>query len=149
MAAYGENLMATVRGCDRRPVLQLISIDYTGTSSMAITPTPQGRSTVETYKRIQGSEPSGNTDPLLSALTAQAAAVNKLAWPAVRPVLSALRDYWMDGGFSIHGIQMPALLLICPPELRDLFTATVRALVSSGYLESTSSVRRTRVRELS
>jgi hypothetical protein len=118
----------------------MISIEYTGSSSVAITPTPQGRSTVETFERTQREDPVADTAPLLAALAAQAAAANKLAWPAVRPVLSALRDYWMDGGFSIHGIQMRALLVACPAENRGLFTATVRALVSGGYLEATSSV---------
>ena len=50
----------------------------------------------------------------------------------------ALRDYWTAGGFSVHGIQIRALLLALPAEQHGLFVATIRALVSRGYLEPTA-----------
>jgi hypothetical protein len=119
----------------------LVSVEYTGPGSTAITPTPQGRSTVDVYERTQSDDPVADTAPLLAAISAQADAANKLAWPAVRPVLSALRDYWIEGGFSIHGIQMRALLVACPEAHGALFIATIRALTKGGYLEPVSGVR--------
>jgi hypothetical protein len=118
----------------------LVSIDYPGAGTLAITPTPTGRSAVDAYERVQTDEPIGDTAALLATIAAQADAVNRLGWPAVRPVLSALRDYWMAGGFSAHGIEMRTLLVSCPEEHCGLFTATIRALVEGGYLEPTGSL---------
>lgn len=66
----------------------------------------------------------------------QASAGSKLAWPAVRPVLSALRTYWEAAGFSPHGIQLAPVLHTLPDEHRGLFSATVRALERGRYIEA-------------
>jgi len=125
---------------DELAVAGLLSFDYTGSGSKNITPTSLGHRTVETYERSKAEDPVADTEPLFDAIRAQAAAENKLAWPAVRPVLVALRDYWMAGGLSRHGIQMRALTVACPDENKNLLTATVRSLVEGGYLEPTSSI---------
>lgn len=114
----------------------LIDVEY-HERSRSIVPTPAGRRVVEVYDRTQTDEPIADTTAFISVVAAQAQAANKLAWPAVRPVLVALRDYWMDGGFSVDGIQMRALLLALPTEQHGLFVATTRALVAGGYLETT------------
>ncbi len=64
---------------------------------------------------------------------------NKLSWPAVRPVLIALRDYWEAGGFSPNGIQLPAVVNVFD-EHEGLFIATVRALVAGDYLRAAGDV---------
>jgi hypothetical protein len=116
----------------------LIDIDY-HERSRSIVPTPAGRRVVEVYDRTRSDEPVADTTAFVAAVGSQAQAANKLAWPAVRPVLAALRDYWMSGGFSVDGIQMRALLVAVPSEQHGVFVATIRASVSDGYLEPTAA----------
>jgi hypothetical protein len=71
---------------------------------------------------------------VLDAVATQAGTSSKLAWPAVRPVLAALRAYWEAGGFSPHGVALPAIFAALPEEHEGLFVATVRALVGGDYL---------------
>jgi hypothetical protein len=111
----------------------LISIDYRA-HDWHITPTPYGRSVIAEHDRVQDRELVADIQPLLSAVADQASASNPLAWPAVRPVLAALRMYWQGGGFSQHGIQLPALLEALPDHDARLFAATIRELVGGGYL---------------
>jgi hypothetical protein len=114
----------------------LVSIDY-GQNNWTITPTEFGRNVVDEDRRINGVELLADTDALVEALSRQAQSANPLAWPAVRPVLAALRTYWQSSGFSRHGIPLPALLAALPDECGTVFAATVRALVNGGYLEPT------------
>jgi hypothetical protein len=111
----------------------LISIDYRE-HNWHITPTPLGRSVIEEDARIKSRDLVGPIEPLVEALSRQAQTDNPLAWPAVRPVLAALRSYWQSGGFSQHGIQLLAVREALPGELTQLFDATIRALVDGGYL---------------
>lgn len=116
-----------------------LDIDYTG-NSWCLVPTPEGRHLVEQHDRVNSSEPVADTAPLLAAVTAQTHASNKLGWPVVRPVLVALRDYWEAGGFSPYGIQLRALIELVPEEQDALFAATVRGLMTSDYLVSTTAL---------
>jgi hypothetical protein len=112
-------------------------ISWTGSGgSYQITPTPAGRNTVAALERIRNEEPVADLAPPLAAVAVQAGAANALAWPAVRPVLQSLSDYWASGGYSSHGIQLAALRSACPDERIGLLAATIRALVEGGYLES-------------
>lgn len=116
-----------------------IDIDYRE-HNWNITPTAAGRGLVEQHKRIQTLEPVTEPQPVLDALAAQSESGNKLAWPAVWPVLAALRAYWEAGGFSVHGVQLPALLNVLPDEHEGLFIATVRALARGEYLLPTTDL---------
>lgn len=111
-----------------------LDIEY-GKNTWRLTPTPAGRAVVEQHDRIMTAEPAADLQSILDAVANQAQASNKLAWPAVRPVLEALRDYWEAGGYSRHGIQFTAVLKQIPEEQADLFRATVRALTAGSYLE--------------
>ncbi len=110
-----------------------ISIDYRE-HNWNITPTSFGRAVIEENDRIESRDLIAEVEPLVEALSFQAQAENPLAWPAVRPVLAALRTYWQRGGFSQHGIQLLALREALPDEHGALFAATIRALVDGGYL---------------
>lgn len=114
----------------------LISIDYRE-HNWNVTPTSFGRSVVEEDDRIRSRDPVADIEPLLEAVSFQTHAENPLAWPAVRPVLAALRSYWQKGGFSQHGIQLLALREALPDEYGALFAATIQALVDGGYLTQT------------
>ncbi|MEK6275535.1 MAG: hypothetical protein AABM30_09375 [Actinomycetota bacterium] len=117
--------------------LGVIDIDYSQ-GTWKLTPTPEGRRTVEAQDRIESRGPIADITPLAAAVSAQANSANKLAWPAVRPVLAELRSYWEAGGFSSHGIQLPALANVLPEEHQPLFSATVRSLVDGDYLRPTN-----------
>jgi hypothetical protein len=117
----------------------LISIDYRE-HNWNITPTAFGRGVVEESDRIESREPVADVEPLLAAVSSQAKAENPLAWPAVRPVLGALRRYWQKGGFSQHGIQLLALRGALPDKHGALFAATIQALVDGGYLASVGTL---------
>ena len=90
--------------------------------------------------RSLSDEPTANTTALLEAIIRQGDATNKLAWPAVRPVLAALRDYWMESGFPTDGIQIRPLVAACPSEQRPMFRATIASLIEGGYLRAASSI---------
>jgi hypothetical protein len=111
----------------------LISIDYRE-HNWNITPTSFGRSVVEESDRIESRELIAGIEPLSEAVSFQAQAENPLAWPAVRPILAALRNYWQSGGFSQHGIQLLALREALPDDYGPLFAATIQALIAGGYL---------------
>ncbi len=114
----------------------LLDIDYSQ-GTWALTPTPEGRKLIEYLDRVDNREPVADVAPIAEALAAQADSPNKLAWPAVRPVLAAIRVYWEAGGFSQHGVQTPALLDALPDEHQGLFGVTMRRLVEGGYLYET------------
>jgi hypothetical protein len=111
----------------------LITIDYRA-HNWNITPTSFGREVIEEQDRVQTTELVADIEPVIRALSAQGENDNPLAWPAVRPVLAALRGYWQRGGFSQHGIQLVAVADALPNEHGALFGATIRALVNGGYL---------------
>jgi hypothetical protein len=106
----------------------LVSIDYRE-ASWSIVPAVQGRSVADEYERAQCEELVADAAPFLDAVAAQAQAENKLAWPAVRPVLAAMRAYWEAGGMSPHGIQLRPLLGVLPDDQGQLAVAAVLALV--------------------
>ena len=110
-----------------------LDIDYRE-HNWNLTPTASARSLVEQHQRILDLEPVADLQPVLDAVAEQAGSSNKLAWPAVRPVLGALRTYWEAGGFSPHGVAIPAVLAALPEEHEGLFIATMRALVGGDYL---------------
>lgn len=76
-----------------------LDIDYRE-HSWNLTPTPSGRSLVEQHQRVLSLEPVADVEPVLAAVATQAESSNKLAWPAVRPVLAALRTYL--GGWRLQ-----------------------------------------------
>lgn len=117
----------------------LVSIDY-HEHSLSITPTSVGRSVVEESDRIESRDLVADIETLSEAVSFQAKAENPLAWPAVRPVLAALRSYWQRGGFSQHGIQLLALAEALRDEDGPLFAATIQALVAGGYLAHTGDL---------
>ena len=61
---------------------RLITIDYRE-HNQNITPTALGRSVVAEGVRIESREPLADVEPLVRAVSSQAAATNPLAWPAV------------------------------------------------------------------
>jgi hypothetical protein len=75
----------------------LISIDY-GQHNWNITPSEFGRDVVDENRRINSVEHLADTEVLVEAVSRQAQAENPLAWPAVRPVLAALRDLLAERG---------------------------------------------------
>ena len=117
----------------------LLREDYTSSQyTRKFTPTPEGRRVVEQQARVDAEDPAAPVEPLIAALEAQEQASNKLAWPVVRPVLQALRDYWEVGGMSPHGIQLRALVQTVPNH--RLLATTIRALVNNGYLVPTTNL---------
>jgi hypothetical protein len=117
----------------------LITIDYRE-HNWNLTPTPYGRQVVEERDRVQNQTPLADERPLVDAVSAQAAADNPLSWPAVRPVLLALRIYWQKSGFSPHGIALAPLAGALPDEQAPMFAATIRSLLKGEYLESVGSL---------
>ena len=103
-------------------------------------PTPLARSVVEAHARVSASDPTADVAPIVDAARAQAQAGNPLAWPEVRPVLLALREYWHQSGFPEHGVALRAILEAIPDELFDLFKATVRTLERGEYLSASSDL---------
>jgi hypothetical protein len=120
-------------------VAGVLDIDYTN-GMWALTPTQEGRRLIADLDRIESREPVADVSPLAAALSAQAESDNKLAWPSVRPVLAAIRGYWEAGGFSEHGVQLPAILEALPDKHLGLFGVTIRGLVEAGYLNETSGL---------
>jgi hypothetical protein len=112
----------------------LISIDYRE-NSWLITPTPHGRALVAAHDRSLHDEPLADRDAIVDAVELQLGASNPLAWPAVRPVLDALRSYWQQGGYPEHGIPLKPVAAALPDEVTPVFAATMRALVDGDYLE--------------
>jgi hypothetical protein len=117
----------------------LITIDYRE-HSWNIAPTRDGRSAVEESDRIMSREPLADANPLVRAVAAQNDATNPLAWPAVRPVLAAIRFYWQQAGFPPDGIPLLGLGQALPDSQLPLFAATVRTLIESEYLDQTGQL---------
>ncbi len=117
----------------------MIDIDYLQ-HSWNLVPTALGRRIIQEQDRISSEEPVADVTPLVTATAAQAEAGNKFAWPAVRPVLAALRRYWEEAGFSEHGVQVLPLIDALPDEQHVLFAATLRELVAGEYLVATSTL---------
>ena len=118
----------------------LVGLDYPGTSSISLTPTGRAYEVVEELDRVEGAELTADAKEITGAVEAQAAADNKLAWPAVRPVLVALRNYWEASGFSEHGVALTPILAVLPEERHGLFKATTRELLEGDYVRPGSSV---------
>jgi hypothetical protein len=106
----------------------MIAMSGWGNDPRSITPTERGRRLIEEHDRAMTDVPVADVSGLLAAVDGQATATNKLAWPAVRPVLAALRAYWEAGGFSQHGIAIAALRHALPDEYDGMFRATILAL---------------------
>jgi hypothetical protein len=117
----------------------LADLDY-GEHSIHIRPTALARDVVAQHERVMNLEPKADLGPVLSALAAQAKSDNKLSWPAVRPVLGALRRYWEEAGFSEHGIQIPPIFNTLPDKEVGLFQATIKSLVEGDYIRSSSNL---------
>lgn len=119
----------------------LLDIDWSGDGrTMILTPSPLGRETVQQHARVMSTEPVADLTELIAAIEHQAAADSKLAWPAVRPVLHALRSYWEAGGFSPHGIQLLGVIHAVPDEHEAMFVATIRQFVRGDYLQPTNDL---------
>jgi hypothetical protein len=86
----------------------LISIDYGGSHTLRLTPTDLGR---ETVRRIDRSTAPSTTaiEPLVAAFGDQALSSNPMAWPSIRPVLEALRDYWHACGYPPDGVVLSVI----------------------------------------
>jgi hypothetical protein len=117
----------------------LVDIDYLQ-RSWRITPSLEGRTLVRQFELAQAEKSIADTTTLVDALKEQREADNRLAWPAVRPVLVALRQYWEQGGFPADGFGTLPLLLAAPDGTEGMFSATVRTLVAAGYLEERSAI---------
>ncbi len=111
-----------------------------GQHDWKLTPTRQGRELVEHMRRVESDEPTAATGEIEDAVIAQAEADNKLGWPAVRPVLLGMRNYWEASGFPRHGIQLAALANALPDDHRPLFIATIRSLIAGDYLRPTTEL---------
>jgi len=112
----------------------LISIDYSG-NSWKITPTPLGRAVVEEEDRTRGGDATADVGGIVAAFAQQSEASNPLAWPAVRPVLEALRTYWQESGYPHYGVALMPVATALPDDAAPLFAATIRALAAGGYLD--------------
>ena len=113
-----------------------VDLDYSGSNTILITPTAHGRSVIEAEDRGRVEQPAADTTALIAAFVAQGEAANPLAWPAVRPVLVAFRDYWQASGYPEHGIQLLPIARALPnDDLAPLFGATIRSLIGAGYLD--------------
>lgn len=133
---------------DERPVVDdalieelrdhgLISIDY-HPNSWSLTPTTRGRRLVEEATRVNAAAALNDAAvaPIAAAVESQGRAANPIAWPAVRPVLNALRAYWQASAYPVHGVTLTPLAKALPDDALPLFAATIRTLVAGGYLES-------------
>lgn len=115
----------------------MVSIDYRD-SSWLITPTAEARQLVARLARLEDIEPVADVAPIVAAVEQQAGMLEPLSWPAVRPVLLALRKYWEAGGYSVDGLALAAILEGMPKEREGLFIATLRELLDSEYVVCTS-----------
>lgn len=108
--------------------------------SWLIVPTPAGREAIATLDRAEDSAPVASLDGVTAAIADQAESGNKFAWGVVRPVLSALKDYWEEGGYSQHGIAIMAILESLPESQQQLFLATIRTLMEGDYIRARSDL---------
>jgi hypothetical protein len=115
----------------------LISVEHGGRdgNTWKITPTTFGRHVAAEDERMRA-DPAADTTALVAALERQANASSALAWPAVRPILSALNGYWRESGFPAEGVSLMPIAAALSDEYVPLFTATIRSLVSGAYLEA-------------
>jgi hypothetical protein len=105
-----------------------------------VTVTENGRALVAQHARAIVDEPVADPTSIVAAVHAQVTSPQPLAWPSVRPMLMALREYWQAGGFSEHGVQLIAVLTALPQDEHPLFRATVVALVEGEYLRATTDL---------
>lgn len=105
-----------------------------------IVPTAYGREVVASLDRAENTTPVASLDQIIAAVDHQAASSNKFAWTVVRPVLSAVKDYWESGGYSRHGVTLVAILEGLTEANQKLFLATSRTLVEADYLRPNSSI---------
>jgi hypothetical protein len=118
----------------------LIDIDDSG-NVWRVTPAALGRALLAESDRFAVAEPPvADLAPFLHAVEEQFKSENRLAWPAVRPVLLAMRRYWEDGGFSAHGVATRALVAALPERRMPMFVATMDSLIASDYLTSDSNL---------
>lgn len=117
----------------------VIEIDYRD-SAWQIRPTAIGRRMIEQFARVSSTEPAADLARVLESVEMQSGHAEPLSWPAVRPVLHALRKYWEAGGFNAHGVQLPAVFEEIAESRVGLFVATVRALVDGDYLRQTTDL---------
>lgn len=116
-----------------------IDIEYRESTWM-IVPTAIGREAVASLDRAENVTPVASLDGIVAATASQASTTNKFAWSAVRPVLTAVKDYWEAGGYSQHGVALMGIAEGLPDEHLDLFLATARTLVEGDYLRSRSDL---------
>lgn len=116
-----------------------ISIEYLQ-RNQRITPTPEGRALVAHMAMVEDREPLASITELTAAVEAQAASENRMAWPAVRPVLLAIRHYWEAGGFPPQGFSIVPLIEAVEEGHRHQFRATIRQLIAGDYLENLTVV---------
>jgi hypothetical protein len=117
----------------------LVSIEY-NENTWSITPTKLARQLEDELERAYDEQPKADLTALVDALERQRGAENKLAWSAVRPVLTALRRYWEDAGFPAEGIGIMPLLAAVPDGTEGQLRATIRSLIGSGYLASAADI---------
>lgn len=109
--------------------------------TLVLAPSITGRQVIEDIERASDTQLSADVDELLEAMEFQARSENKLAWPAVRPVLVAFRRYWEASGFPATGIALPPLFAAIPEGTDGRFSATVRSFVTNGYLDGAAAIK--------
>ncbi|HEX8123752.1 MAG TPA: hypothetical protein VF549_21050 [Solirubrobacteraceae bacterium] len=117
-----------------------IDIDYRERSSR-ITPTQDGRRLIKQLDAVEDTEARADVTAFIEAVELQGRSSNKLAWPAVRPVLLAMRRYWEDAGFDPDGVGLVPLYAAIPDDAEPMFVATVRSLLASGYLDLAADIQ--------
>ena len=116
-----------------------IDIDYRERSSR-LTPTPEGRRLIKQLEAVENTEARADLTEFLEAVERQRRSPNKLAWPAVRPVLLTMRRYWEDAGFDADGVAVLPLYAAVPDDAEAMFVATIRSLLASGYLDLAADI---------
>jgi hypothetical protein len=117
----------------------LLDIEYLE-HSWNLTPTPRARETIASLDRLDSAEAVADIGFIVTAVESQATSDSKLSWPAVRPVLAALRSYWESGGLSPYGIQLRPVFAALPEGTEPLFAATLRSLIEADYLRPTTGL---------
>lgn len=126
---FDESVLALLRNQG------LIEIEY-HQNSQSISPSARGQEVAAEWERVQAAEAVADTAGVAAAVEALAEAESPTAWVGVRPVLAALRRYWVDGGLPADGIILRPIVSGIPAESQELFVATINMLVESEYLRS-------------
>lgn len=113
----------------------VISLEFGGSdgNTWKMTPTPKGRSVIAEEDRSRSAVLT-DVSVVVDALKRQTTASNPLAWPAVRPVLEALNDYWRTSGYQAHGVALIPVADAINAEHVAIFAATIRELYAGDYL---------------